>query len=460
MYNPDNQYRCTIIRGKAQSDLDNLLPFYSNVVERLCPCDKRFFDFEFNNELSQLFLNEDFEDLSHNNQKTIRNHITEIAGKLFGLYYEEGGYVEITDSCKFLIDKGDHPAFFKNMCLNFQFPNATQKTNTIADRIKNNIKVKPFHFVVSLLDYACANTEVLLKQEIAYYVLNSMDVLQGGVGIKDVYDTIMNDRKNGITKPHLQGSRDMQHISEQLNLLELANIIRQDGRYIRLNTSEQTVIDIFKRELSEPYFDIYRYYEGGEFKRAMVSDWAKYYGSVRFDYETIKTTQEALSAIIPVDYTKQPQIEDKPTTVQVGDKGELYVFEMEKERVRNYKERHTNKVLLLGKIRGIGYDISSIEAEGDEPEFARYIEVKSTIRVTEPVINDTWRDSVSLTAKEWTAAKQYKEFYNVYRVYFTPNKTIVYRINDPYTMNTNNELDVYPTMYQMDIRKSNIIDAF
>ena len=43
-----------------------------------------------------------------------------------------------------------------------------------------------------------------------------------------------------------------------------------------------------------------------------------------------------------------------------------------------------NKVLLLGKQRGLGYDISSVEANEnrEEPEFARFVEVKSTKRVT------------------------------------------------------------------------------
>lgn len=54
--------------------------------------------------------------------------------------------------------------------------------------------------------------------------------------------------------------------------------------------------------------------------------------------------------------------------------------------MRKYKERLVNKVLLLGKTKGLGYDISSIEAEMNLkfPEFARYIEVKSTKRVTTP----------------------------------------------------------------------------
>ena len=139
------------------------------------------------------------------------------------------------------------------------------------------------------------------------------------------------------------------------------------------------------------------------------------------------------------------------TTIEVGDKGETLVYNLEKERVGNYKARLVNKVLLLGKTKGLGYDISSIEADEnpDKPEFARYIEVKSTTRVTEPSFDDNWTDSLNLTSKEWVAAEQYKEYYNIYRVYFTKQRTFVVRIKNPYELATQDLIEVYPTTYQM-----------
>ena len=108
-------------------------------------------------------------------------------------------------------------------------------------------------------------------------------------------------------------------------------------------------------------------------------------------------------------------------------------------------------MLLLGKTKGLGYDISSIEANENpqKPEFARYIEVKSTKRVTEPSFNKEWLDSLNITAKEWVAAEQYGEYYNIYRVYFTKNKTIIVRMQNPFKKYQDNEIEVYPTIYQM-----------
>ena len=46
------------------------------------------------------------------------------------------------------------------------------------------------------------------------------------------------------------------------------------------------------------------------------------------------------------------------------------------------------------------------------PEFAKYIEVKATRRVTAPNINDSeWFDTVNITRNEYTAALNQKESY-------------------------------------------------
>jgi hypothetical protein len=147
------------------------------------------------------------------------------------------------------------------------------------------------------------------------------------------------------------------------------------------------------------------------------------------------------------------------TSVDIGDDGEALVFRLEQDRVRNYKERLVNKVLLLGKTKGLGYDISSIEANENpiRPEFARYIEVKATKRVTEPSFNKEWLDSLNITAKEWVAAEQYGEYYNIYRVYFTKSKTIIVRIQNPYQRYKDEEIEVYPTIYQMNFG-TNVIE--
>ena len=453
-YKPENQYRCTIIRGKSQSEVEDLLPFYAQTVHKNCPCTKEEFDFRCNKQLAKFFFgNEDYDGLTDANKKTIRNHITEIMGKLLGLYYttlEEMVYE--SESCSFLLSKNDFPAFFKNICLNFQFPNFADKFQTLSDRLQNKINIRPMCYVIAFLDYARKQTinKAITKQEIGYYILNNLDVLQGNVSVEVVYAQIMSDRKNKVKREKLQGSYDWQHIKEQFNLLELANIVETDAEYIWLNTKEENSIKLFIEKNKEVLFDFYQYnFNSEDEKKQAKADWTLYFGKLNSEITKAETQ-----------FTESPQISELKkekgsvglSTVELGDKGEAFVYRMEYERVKAYKERLVNKVLLLGKTKGLGYDISSIEANENpsKPEFARYIEVKSTTRISEPSFDDNWSDSLNLTSKEWIAAEQYGEYYNIYRVYFTKKKTIVIKINNPFKKAEENEIEVFPTIYQMD----------
>ena len=144
-YRPENQYRCTIIRGKSQSEMEDLLPFYAQTVHKNCPCTKDEFDTRCNKQLAKYFFgNEDYNGLTDANKKTIRNHITEIMGKLLGLYCTTlDDMVNETESCSFLLAKNDFPAFFKNICLNFQFPNFADSIQTLKDKVSHEINIRP-----------------------------------------------------------------------------------------------------------------------------------------------------------------------------------------------------------------------------------------------------------------------------------------------------------------------------
>lgn len=459
MFNPENQYRCTIIRGKAQNDLDNLLPSYSNFINENSPTDKENFNNRFNNYLSDIFYESNFDKLSSNHRKTVRNHITEIAGKLFGLYYIKDDIILESESCAKLVEDNDQPAFFKNLCLNFQFPNGTQKIQTIQERIENQINLKPFHFILATLKLAKVEKTTLSKEEISYYILNAKEVLQGKISPNQVLQIILERRIKGIVKKLEPSSFNTQHIREQLNLLELSNLIRIIGHDVYLNSLEHIAIELFIKSLNQPLsFNIYDYdLSVIEEREIMYEDWAEYFSRVNVEnYNLLATSIEALQ-----------QKEDEPAKEKrkgidhtiLGDEGEEYVYNIEIDRVSSYNKRLTNKVIMLGKQRGIGYDISSVEANEniEDPEFARFIEVKSTKRTTVPSLDDkSWVDTINLTRKEWVAAKQYKTAYNIYRVYFTHNETVIRKINNPFEKNESGVIRVLPTMYRMDFFSKSI----
>ena len=143
IYNPEISYRCTIIRGKSQTDLEDLLPLYANMVHKYCPATEAAFKQGCRRDLSRvLFGTNSYETLSRSNQKTVDNHLTEIAGTLLGLYYPsiENGttYINESASCKYLFDFNDFPTFFKNLCLNFQFTNGAKSAKYVQEDIDNN----------------------------------------------------------------------------------------------------------------------------------------------------------------------------------------------------------------------------------------------------------------------------------------------------------------------------------
>lgn len=462
MYTPEHQYRCVIIRGKSQSEMEDLLPLYANMVHNICPCTKDEFDTRGNRILAKaLFGNDNFTSLPDNNKKTVRNHLTEVAGKLLALYYEtEDELIVESELCKLLLSNNDFPLFFKHLCYNFQFPNGTNKVTEVQARIKKGINLKPYCYVVSLLYYAQSQPEkqLLTKQEIGFYVLNNLDVLQGTIPVSEVYNRIISDRKAKIRRPQLAGSRDWQHIKEQYNLLELSNIVHTDSTYIWLNKDEAPAIKVFIDNLLKPGFAHLNYnLEQPEGKKLFYSEWGEYYGKTVPELLSLQTTFTPDSIVIADKDSQNAQRGAVGlSSVDLGDKGEVLVYKLECERVAKYKERLVNKVLLLGKTKGLGYDISSIEANENpqKPEFARYIEVKSTTRITEPSFDNMWSDSLNITAKEWVAAEQYGEYYNIYRVYFTKKRTFIIRIQNPYKKYADGNLEVYPTIFQMNFDSS------
>lgn len=455
-YNPANQYRCTIIRGKSQTEMEDLLPIYANIVHKYCPCNEDAFRRSAYSDLSfALFHVRDYTSLTENNLKTVKNHYTEIMGTLLNLFYpmldEDTNEVIVyeSDTCNYLVEHSNFPKFFQNLCLNFQFPNGEKKPTVVKEEVELGIHFKPFCFIINLLYIAQANKQILSKQEIGYYALNNLDVLQGKVKAEEVFNTIMSDRAAGIKRDKLSGSHEWQHIKEQFNLLELANLIEHDSDWIWLNSEEANVIALFIRELELPHFGFSDYdLSTVEGRKEMLFTWKAY--NSHFNPYLLATITNGLAIA-----NKEELIVSKTaikSTTDLGDEGEAFVFKLEQERIRAYKSRLINKVLLLGKTKGLGYDISSIEADENprNPEFARYIEVKATRRTTRPSFSLSWSDSLNITRKEWVAAEQFGEAYNIYRVYFTKNEVFVVRIKNPFALAQEGKIDVVPTIYQMD----------
>ena len=463
MYDHTKQYRCTIIRGKSKKEMDDLLPAYAMVIDEVCPCRHEDFEQLFNNAFER-FLPE-----SDRIKKTLDNHRTEISGKRFGMYYfAEDGFVYESERTQKYLEDSDQPAFFKDICFKMQFPNGMQKVSTtVAQRVEDNIKVRPYAFVLKLLQIAKTANVDITKKNIGYYVLNSLDVLQGNASPYEVLEVIVEDKRNGIERdivvPGKATSYPHQHINEQLNYLELANLIRiTDDKIVVLNPNEQETIDLFVSEYDKaPEFDVYSYDLGNiEIRKEFQFDWDAYYSRLSAYAKQFETSTEAL-AFTTEEAEKTPAADNKKQGVNLtefGDEGEALVFEYEKQRVSSYNARLANKVLSLGKTKGIGYDIQSVIAEpGDMDEFVKYIEVKSTKRFTSPDPEDSmWVDTLNVTRNEWVAAQQHGAFYSIARVYFTSQGVSMFMLTNVAEKLNDGRMKATPMTYRIDFSNSSI----
>lgn len=464
MYDHRKQYRCTIIRGKSQKEMDDLLPAYAKVIDEICPCPHEDFEQLFNNAFRR-FLPE-----SERIKKTLDNHRTEISGKLFGMYFfADDGMVYESERTRKYLEDNDQPAFFKDVCFKMQFPNGMQKVaTTVIERVKDEINIRPNSFIIKLLQIAQIAKVNITKKALGYYVLNSLDVLQGNASPYEVLEAIEKDQKAGVERdikiPGKASSYTHQHINEQINYLELANLIRvTDDKRVVLNRNEKEAIDLFAAVYKEkPAFDVYSYDLGDvEVRKVFQYDWDAYYARLSAYASKFATYSDALMFEEKGNIDRADNIQSAKTRVNLtefGDEGEALIYEYEKKRVAAYSARLANKVLSLGKTKGIGYDIQSVIAEpGDEAEFVKYIEVKSTKRLTCPDLSDTlWIDTLNVTRNEWIAAHQHRGYYAIYRVFFTRQGVSVFVIDNVADKIDDGRIQAIPMTYRFDFSNNSV----
>ena len=467
MYDHRKQLKCAIIRARAISDVDNLLPKYATVIDNLCPCTKAEFEKGFNDAFREYAISRARNKSNESAiKKTLDNHRTEVSGSLFGMHYEVDGIVYSSERNKKFLEDNDQPAFFKDWLLKMQFPNGMQKSQTYLKMVKEKLCCHPYSILLRVLEYARRSDVVLLKQELGYYIFNSEDVLKGNATANEVFDQIMNDKRGAIPPrkiiiPDGESSSYDQHVGDQLKYLQLANLIYIDGQEVKINPHEMKAINRFIDLIDKPLgFDVYKYdLSNVENRKRFETDWAIYYGQLSKYADDLATSVESL--LLPVD-EEPKKLKRTNNKIELGDEGEAFVLNFEKDRVSKFNAHLVNKVLGLGKTKGLGYDIQSVIAEpGDFSEFVKYIEVKSTKRVTAPDLKDeVWTDTINITRNEWIAAMQHKEFYSIYRVYFIRGGVVIYIIKNPYQKKMDNIIDVVPLTYRVDFQNNSIDESY
>lgn len=166
------------------------------VIDEICPCNKEEFESRFNASLTSILKLKAKESDSAALKKTLDNHRTEIAGKLFGMYYlsRDDVYYASERTNKYLADN-DQPAFFKDMCFKLQFPNGMNKIQYVEQFVDDKLSIQQYPFILKTLSLAEQNKVYLTVSDIGYYILNSLDVLQGKASPAEVINQILSDKR-------------------------------------------------------------------------------------------------------------------------------------------------------------------------------------------------------------------------------------------------------------------------
>lgn len=458
-FNPELQFRCDFIRGKSISQMEDYLSVYVNLLNDICPISVDDFANTFDTRFARVFHIALDDEPS---MKVVRNHRTENVTKILNLVYRFNDVVYLSERTKKYLVDNDQPALFKSVCFQFQQPNGAQTINAFKEKLEAGINIKPFHFIIKLLKIAYEHDIRLTKDDLYYYVLNCLQTLQGRVSPEVVFEKILLERNEGKIRKVSTAKNSawtFQHMREQLDYLELANLIRVDRYSIYLNMRELKVINAFINELNKPLrinplvYDL----DQPQIFKTIENDWLYYMGTSQdIDLAIFNTSATAFDNQTVDDIDAANNAE---STVDLGDRGEAFVMKFEKEIVAEFNRRLVNKVNHLGRTRGLGYDITSIEANRaenrDSKEMIRYIEVKTTARVSPP--NPNFEDTINLTRNEWIAAEQQKEHYYIYRLYFTNSGPYLYILKNPYKKNEDGTIYVTPTSYRLEYA-INVVD--
>lgn len=443
-----DQFRCAIIRGKAQAELDNLLPYYASVISEICPTSKENFDKFFNQKLVNLLGEE-------TTKKTLDNHRTEIAGKLFGMYYVDAEkVVHISERTLKLLEDNDQPAFFKDLCLKMQFPSGMNANYTVFDQINHQINIRQLCFLVAVLKL-CNDVDIFLNvKQIGYYVLNSKSVLTKQAIPEEVITQIKIDLAANIYReipnPNKKAPSYLyQHIKEQLTLLQLANIITLSGNIYKINLHEIDFINFMTNlSLDDPEFNFYSYknLDQTEKYKALQVSWDLFISKISDVPPQLlnsNVSEILTSSISHIPNIDQNVVRSFTNTKDLGDAGEAFVFEYEKNLLKPYSLEH--KVQNKAHLRGIGFDIESFSYEDT---IEKYIEVKATRRTT-PMPENFAEDIINVTKNEWMAAEQHQDKFYVYRVIFHNSGVQLFRIQNPFKHYSDGTISAIPLTYRL-----------
>lgn len=434
--------RSAFPRGRMLSQIEDELGVLTQSIVRFTPKEEEDFGEHIDREYSKLRPGVAM--------KTIRNHRTEMI-KLFGLtVVDTNGLVNPSPRTNLLIETQNFPLFFKTFCNRFQFPNAINKPQETAAQLEEGVKFKPAGFI---LDLFVLGTEKYGSEfsvngnEISNLVFNDTRVTSGEASVSEVLERLIGLRRQKVQFPG--GSRIAQHGREFLGYMYLASLLVKEGNNFMLNRYEQRAIDYIRT--NDIFFDVpSNYATDPKLRKKVQHDWGVWFGDVSEDEKEGLATSREEEEIqeVSVSTGRETHTIAKPRREElkeVGDKGELYVLEYEKERIRASRPDKVGLVQRISNDTALGYDIQSLEF--DDVSKKKFIEVKTTERTFPP--SEGVLTYFPMSGNEWETAKIHGDSYCIYRVFLTKEKIIMFVIKNPAQRETEGSVILEPLKYRV-----------
>lgn len=445
----DNYYRCAFPRGRMLSKLEDDLSIFVQLIFQKSHSKEADFEKGFDEEYGKLHSLE---------EKTIKNHRTEMIS-LYGLTQtSQDGYVEPSKMSRVLSETQDFYLFFKLFCLKFQFPNCINKPQITIEEINKGVRFKPAKFILQLMSLGVKKYGwdfSVSSGEISSLVFNDLRVTSGKINADVCMDMLTTNRKDKVI--YEGGSKANQHGREFLGYMRLANLLiaSDNGRDFKLNRNEGESIDYLLKD--DRFFEIpAEYADTHETRISVCQSWETWYGDVDDkDISALQTKPQTLPELVkesgvPSEEAKSPEAAPIQTTMKdIGDLGEIIVLKYEKDKIGKIRP---DKISLIQRVSNdtiLGFDIQSFEF--DDLDKKKFIEVKTTNRTYPPDLEVL--TSFYMSSNEWQTANNYLDSYYIYRVFLLHNETKIFVVKNPTDKEKQGLLILEPTNYRVVLRK-------
>ena len=456
-------HRIHFVRPRFKSNIENVLLYMAKECCRIpeLPCDE--YNEKYFNAIKMFPGNIDMAD------KTLQNWRTEIPA-LFGFYTEnkEEGYTKTSQMARFLYEQQDLPQFMKFFLYSFQFPGGHMKSQDLQDIIFHGIRFKPAKTIIQVL---LAGNEILASkksekmmsisaEEATYCIFNDIRVTSGETSSKQIAQTILQNRKNGIKYYNPQDSKVFsskgvartkgdvtRYAGDILDYMEIANLLEERHGFFSLKGNERQSIMQFAKD--ETFFNGYeKFYKKKHLQNAELSkiepEWFEYVNSslrpdlFKSDLSNLLRQDEEIDVVFQ-DRIQQMVTSDDKTTKDIGNIGEAIICGHEKMRLKicGYEQFVKLVQIVDSPSYHPGFDIDSYEADGTENH--RYIEVKTTI--SKKAIQ---MYGFRMSPNEWRVAGTIGYHYCVYRLMLSEQAKILYVLRDPVKLYKTDKIDAEP----------------